>query len=578
MREAQVPIVGLTRVSPHSTGKERVPIFQLLTPLMLLLLIPSVFSCVATPSITHAVFNMSSGDCLYFTDLDITINSANTTVLNITVLNITNMTNVINTTVINTTIQNNTIINVINTTNVINNTVLNLTNFVQNTTVLNITNVINTTVQNTTVLNISSVVNTTVINTTVQNTVLNITNTVNVINTTVINTTMQNITSVVNTTVQNITVLNVMNTTVQNTTVLNITSVINTTVQNITMVNVINTTVQNTTVLNITSVINTTVQNITSVVNTTVQNTTVLNITSVINTTVQSCPVVNQTIWANSSTTQNNATITCLSNAHVEVIVQNITNTTSPCNLTLNITPSATPYTYFNLEKNISLNVSAIPPEWCLENRVETYSEIAIVRSEKANNTFYFTPSCPVCAQAPQCPAAPAGEYYLASGENRSWGELRANCAQQTSFSNYSNLTAEDLFNGTERTKVFVSVNQLAGVEETQAALRQDGDELIRLKTFGINTQLEMANTRMNGPNGLSQRVIDLREELEGWKNGKHSNDGIYLALAVALGVAAVFIIWQKAGAPYYNGLRKQPNPTKMKEAVDKLGKAAEED
>ena len=146
------------------------------------------------------------------------------------------------------------------------------------------------------------------------------------------------------------------------------------------------------------------------------ENATILNITNVTNTTVQNitqnyyCPVLSLTMWANSTQTINNATISCFGNATVQnfttVNITNITENISACNFSANITPTASEQRLNNIT-GLDVRVSAIPTNYCYENRNETASGLAVFRSDTCNNTFFCQPprcevqsapvSCPVC-------------------------------------------------------------------------------------------------------------------------------------------------------------------------------------
>ena len=131
----------------------------------------------------------------------------------------------------------------------------------------------------------------------------------------------------------------------------------------------------------------------------------IYNVTNVTNLTVQGCAPINATLWANSSGTWNNATISCLFNITPPVICNNTT---------LNVT---------NITVVVNNSSCTIPTNYCYQNVDITMDYLSVYRNDKCNITIksqanvtscpaaiaclpyqYYSP-CPVCTACAECPA-----------------------------------------------------------------------------------------------------------------------------------------------------------------------------
>jgi hypothetical protein len=101
----------------------------------------------------------------------------------------------------------------------------------------------------------------------------------------------------------------------------------------------------------------------------------IYNVTNVTNLTVVQCNATNATLWANSTGTFNNATISCL----------------------FNVTP---PITCTNTTTYVNVSVP-IPTNYCNQNTSRTLGYLEVYRNDVCNITIISpanaTPSCPAC-------------------------------------------------------------------------------------------------------------------------------------------------------------------------------------
>jgi hypothetical protein len=232
------------------------------------------------------------------------------------------------------------------------------------------------------------------------------------------------------------------------------------------------------------------------------------------------------------------------------------------------------------LEKNLSIEVGAIPADYCYENRAENYSELAVVRSERCNNTFIFNPpTCAVCDEPVICPS---GEFGLGNGETRQFGDLSVFCAKYQECENKTEVVKElyCAVNESEQnlsctyTSVRLCVENISSNDEALMLLRGDGEGYVRLKENKTLERLDNLQVQISGPNGYTEQLRNKEAELQGWKDGSKGMDMIAQAITIIAVVAAVFMIWRKGTNLRFGGVSRPPNPERYREMSAKFDEA----
>jgi hypothetical protein len=163
-----------------------------------------------------------------------------------------------------------------------------------------------------------------------------------------------------------------------------------------------------------------------------------VTVTCLGNTTIQEVPVpfcapTNATLWANSTEVVNNATVTCLGNLTVvENITQNVTyscpevsmtmlanstrtinnatitctsNASSVCSFSDSVTPGASDILLQNVS-GLSVRIYGIPQSYCYENAFSNLTGLQLYRSDRTNTTVVCNPT--VETRYNDCPAQSA--------------------------------------------------------------------------------------------------------------------------------------------------------------------------